>query len=453
MMSFSRYFKTSELVGRRGPLSLVLVSGLLVALACSSSDPVTPGNDASTTKDTGTSGSSGGDDAQVDAGEDVVIPTEPEIQFFGRVDLTDPAQPRFSWPGAKVLANFKGTSVKASFRETPTPEAQGTGVTTYSQYNVIIDGVQTKVLKLPLGASADVELATGLPDGDHQIILERRTEAAIGSTQFLGFDFGEGKLAIPPPRPTKKIELIGDSITVGWGADFKGPYDGNEPPHPENPYNEGEECAPLGNEMPPAAQKRQDAQNNSVTYGQLIAKHFGAEAHVVAWSGRGAARNLNDLVAPTVPEMYDRAFAGSSSPKWDFTKWSADVVIVNLGTNDFVKDNNPPNFTAKYEAFIGQIRQNYPNAWIYCLNGPMLTYYDDPGVPGLSPRMEAEKAIKGTVDKLIGAGDTKIRYLNIDQDYQNFGCEFHPYKASHATIAAAIEQEIKVDVKWKTVNP
>ena len=446
----SNTISSASNVRLRAPLGLVGVSGLLVALACSSSDPVNPGPDGSTTKpDTGTS-SGNTDSGEVDAGEDVIIPTEPEVQFFGRIDMTDPAQPRMSWPGAMILANFTGTEVKASFRETPTPEAQGTGVQTFSQYNVIIDGVQTSILKLKLGASADVVLATGLPEGDHQIILYRRTEASIGSTQFLGFDFGTGKLGIPPIRPTKKVEIIGDSISVGWGAESKGPYDGTEL-HPNNPYIAGTECVKEGLDDTTAAQKRQDQQNNQVTYGALIAKRFGAEGHVVAWSGRGVSRNLNDIVAPTVPEMYDRAFAGAAAPKWDATKWIADVVILNLGTNDFVKDNTPPNFVAKYEAFVRVIRGQYPTAWIYALNGPMLTYYDDPGVAGESPRKEAEKAIKGTVDKLVGEGDLKIRYLNIDQDYQHYGCEFHPYKDSHAAIAAAIEQEIKVDVKWKTV--
>lgn len=363
MIRFSRFsnaLTSSSLAAKllaRGPVSLMLVSGLLVALACSSSDPANPGSDASVVKpDTGsTSGDVDSGSEEVDAGEDVVIPTTPEIQFFGRIDATDPAQPRFSWPGAMVRANFKGTSVKGNFRETPTPEAQGSGVQTYSEYNVIIDGTQTMILKLKNGANADVELATGLPDGDHQIILYRRTEASIGSTQFLGFDFGDGSLGVPPPRPTKRVEIIGDSISVGWGADAKGPYDGTES-HPDNPYVAGTECVKEGADDAVAAQKRQDQQNNQVTYGALIAKHFGAEANVIAWSGRGAARNLNDLVAPTVPEMYDRAFAGAASPKWDATKWIADVVLVNLGTNDFVKDNSPPNFTAKYEALITTVR-------------------------------------------------------------------------------------------------
>jgi hypothetical protein len=47
--------------------------------------------------------------------------------------------------------------------------------------------------------------------------LWRRTEANnYAPSQFFGLDFGGGTL-LPMPAPAHKIEVIGDSITCGYG--------------------------------------------------------------------------------------------------------------------------------------------------------------------------------------------------------------------------------------------
>ena len=97
-------------------------------------------------------------------------------------------------------------------------------------------------------------LASGLPAGEHLVELYRRTEANQGESQFLGFDFGEGALLAPPPRAERRIELVGDSITAGYG-------------------NEG---ADMSCPFSP------DTENHYLTYGALAARQLGAEASTVA---------------------------------------------------------------------------------------------------------------------------------------------------------------------------
>ncbi|CAE8685871.1 unnamed protein product [Polarella glacialis] len=76
---------------------------------------------------------------------------------------------------------------------------------------------------------------------------------------------------------------------------------------------------------------------------------------------------------------------GAYPQAWDFGAWQADVVTINLGTNDYGKkkkkkkkkkknnnnknngDPTPAQFQAAYGSFISQVRSKYPNALIACL--------------------------------------------------------------------------------------
>ncbi|MBR5084620.1 MAG: lipase, partial [Prevotella sp.] len=42
----------------------------------------------------------------------VVKPSDPNIQYIGRVSFANPDSPSFSWPGIQIWASFEGTSLK-----------------------------------------------------------------------------------------------------------------------------------------------------------------------------------------------------------------------------------------------------------------------------------------------------------------------------------------------------
>ena len=56
--------------------------------------------------------------------------------------------------------------------------------------------------------------------GSHKVTLVKRTEAFVGNTvTFRGFVV-DGQTVLPTPSPTnapRKLEVIGDSITCGYG--------------------------------------------------------------------------------------------------------------------------------------------------------------------------------------------------------------------------------------------
>src|SRR5262249_35009916 len=157
----------------------------------------------------------------------------------GRFDTSDPAGARFAWSGSAVVARFKGTAINVRLRD------EGKNV-----FQVIVDGEPKTILKTQPGREL-YPLAEGLPEGVHEVTLYKRTEAEVGEVVFFGFD-GSGQMLPAPPRPERRIELIGDSITTGYGDEGPGP-----------------KCGSF----------RSEYENEYVTYGAIAARSLGAEHH------------------------------------------------------------------------------------------------------------------------------------------------------------------------------
>ena len=126
----------------------------------------------------------------------------PGVRAIGRFDTQDPAGPRFAWSGTGVAIRFRGPQLDARLRG-------GGG----DSLEVVIDGVPTTAITLQTGKEL-YPVATGLADSEHEAVLVKRTEARVGEVQLLGF---AQPLLPAPPAPERRIEVIGDSITAGYG--------------------------------------------------------------------------------------------------------------------------------------------------------------------------------------------------------------------------------------------
>jgi lysophospholipase L1-like esterase len=325
--------------------------------------------------------------------------TTPAVHFVGRVDDSDPNNARFAWSGTGVVAHFNGTQVSAKLGGS-------------QQYTVVIDGTVTKPkLVATNGTNA---LATGLTAGEHTVELYRRTEANLGVATFSGFDFGGGTL-LAPPLPTRRIEVVGDSITCGYGdegADMNCSFSA-------------------------------DTENHYLAYATLTARALNAELSTVAWSGKGVVCNYGDDATSCqdpLPTYYDRTLPDDTASKWDFKRFVADAVVVNLGTNDFSTTSDPTKmeFEDAYAALLQRIRAAYPNAQILCTNGPMLSGTDLSTLMGY---------IADVIDVLA---DPKISSFDIaPQDGSDgYGCDWHPSLARHQKMAATVTAAIKAKLPW-----
>jgi lysophospholipase L1-like esterase len=318
------------------------------------------------------------------------------------VDQSDPAGAKFAWSGTGLTARFSGTSLAIRLDGG-------------QQYTVLVDGALQPKLVSTGGWDP---LATELAPGQHTIEVYRRTEANQGQSVFLGLDLGTGKLLPPPPAAEKRIEIIGDSITCGYG-------------------NEGEnrDCG-----FTP------DTENHYLTYGALAARELGAELHTVAWSGKGVVCNYGDAkdsCQDPLPSYYERTLPNSPASRWEFSTWQPQAVVVNLGTNDFSTDNDPTDaeFKTAYTAFLKRVRTVYPGAAILCTVGPMLSGAD---------LETARSLIEQAVHALRASGDTKLTTFELSTtDPENgFGCDWHPSLKTHKIMASELTRVLRAELGW-----
>ncbi|MHC5092600.1 MAG: hypothetical protein ACYSO2_01710 [Planctomycetota bacterium] len=172
---------------------------------------------------------------------------DPNIQYTGRINHADPKAPRMWWPGCDVFASFEGTSINVKFHDYGNNYAY-----------VIIDDGTPSLIDLTPGAST-YTAAAGLTDGVHTIRLFKRTETQEKEVAFKGFELDDGSsLVAPPPRPQRRIEYYGDSITSGHSVAAT-----------TGDTNEGW------------------GKDNYYTYAAVTARNLNAEYHCISVSGIG----------------------------------------------------------------------------------------------------------------------------------------------------------------------
>jgi len=331
-----------------------------------------------------------------------VAPTDANIRLVGRFDQRDAAGPRCSWSGSAILAQFEGTALNVKLKGAS------------DQFQIVLDGKPTTVLALRNGQTV-YPVAQGLADGKHTVELFKRTEPLVGTVQFLGFQLEKGKHLLPlPERPGRRIEVIGDSITCGYG---------NEAPKKEEHFSAATE-------------------NNYQAYGALAARELKAEYVCVAWSGRKLWPDN------TIPEIYGRALPQDAASAWDFGPWKADVVVINLGTNDFgPKNPDRKAWTEACQAFLRTIRKNYPEAHIYLAVGSMMSDGYPPGRKALSTIREY---LNFVVEEATKAGDKRVHFLEFEgqKEANGIGADWHPSVKTHQIMAAKLVAAVRKDLQW-----
>jgi lysophospholipase L1-like esterase len=234
----------------------------------------------------------------------------------------------------------------------------------------------------------------------------------------LGFDFGGGVLLAPPPAPAHKLEVIGDSISCGYG----------------------DEGADMTCSFSP------DTENHYLSYAALSARELGAELTTVAWSGKGVVCNYGDDATSCVdpmPTYYDRILPQRPESSWDYSAWQADAVVINLGTNDFstVSDPGEAEFEAAYVALLERVRGHYPGAFIFCTVGPLL---------GGADLTTARAYIASAVQQRRDAGDLQVKAFELAPTDPNngYGCDYHPSLKTHAVMAGELSALLRSELGW-----
>ena len=140
---------------------------------------------------------------------ELVSANTPHYLYSGRIDFTDKKAPKISWAGSSIKANFTGTSLAVKL-----DDQLGKNF-----FNIIVDGKTQHpyVLEAKQGAQTYV-ISRALSAGKHSVEIYKRTEGEEGATAFNGLLLdADAKLLAPPARPTRRMEIYGDSITSGMG--------------------------------------------------------------------------------------------------------------------------------------------------------------------------------------------------------------------------------------------
>lgn len=348
--------------------------------------------------------------------------TGDKIRFLGRVNENATGGTELAWPGTGVVTAFSGKSLKVNMTVSDP--------TDINEIQVVLDGnTQANAVTVKQGTTQFTVTADS--DGVHDLQLIKRTEVSNGKLLFKGFDPASSLVATPAPS-SRFIEFIGDSITAGYGV-----------------LGTSVNCPHVGAKI-----ANPDLEDAYDAYGWVTARALNADVSLVAISGRGVFINNDGSPGtqpdePTMPTVWKRIDPDDTTDTYTFSR-QADVVVINLATNDFsYYDNNkksaPPQdgFVSAYVNLVKDVRKKYPKAQIILALGPML--YNDTST-GVNMVGIAQTYIKAVVSQL---GDSHVSTIQFPANSTNVGCDYHPNVTSQANMASALEAQIKQVTGWQ----
>lgn len=297
-----------------------------------------------------------------------------DVRFFGRTYEYNGAY-YMNWSASGFEFSFKGSGAKATFISNADNKDY------YAYLKVTVDG--TPIKKIPLSSKTQVvSLASELDAAvTHTVRVEMVSgngKCAMAAVKSLALFDGE-KLAAPTAPDGLKMEIIGDSISVGYGV--------------------------LGDRT---QGWKSETEDGTMTYAALAARALGMEYYVTASSGKGIARNYGGAAGSAsgkLPDVYTKVDGYHyGTQDWDFAAWQPDVIVINLGTNDADSTNSDlaaQDFQAACAAFLATVREKNPNAYIIYAYGVMSTKFTD--------------EIQAVINDMRTNGDEKISFLKLNK--------------------------------------
>lgn len=329
-----------------------------------------------------------------------VLSDDTNLLYSGRFDKSDVLGARAAWPASAVSVKFQGTDLNVKIKDG-----------NQNRWQVEIDGQPTLALQMREGQHL-YNVASGLPVGQHTARLVKATEAFCGTTQIMGFQLNEGGRTLPLDAPKRRLEVIGDSISCGYGNEASSKEE-HFSPKTENAY---------------------------FTYGAIAARQLGADYTCIAWSGKKMWPDN------TIPEIYGRILPIDEKSQWNFATPTPDVMLINLATNDFAKSNpDKAGWMGGYKAFIARLRMHYPQAEIYCATSPMMGDWNES-----KAKSTLRDYLTHMISEINAAGDNKVHLTEFatQEMKDGIGADWHPSIKTHQIMADKLVATLKQDLGW-----
>lgn len=218
-----------------------------------------------------------------------------------------------------------------------------------------------------------------------------------------------------------KIEVIGDSITCGYG--IEGVWE-------KDTFT--------------TAQQRPDK-----AYAFLTAKKLNAKFQLCSWSGIGIISNYVDPATVNLPDTHwlmpanwpytDKTLSlrlGLEPEVWDESRFSPDIVIIHLGTNDqsWVRgiEDRRIAYTSGLRQLIEAVHRRSPNAKICCCLGVMGQELCDSVAEAVSLFNKDFPTVK-----------TKTVKFPVQLESDGIAADWHPSATTHEKVANQLSEALK----------
>jgi lysophospholipase L1-like esterase len=255
------------------------------------------------------------------------------VRYTGRVLKVDDGSVSFDWSGSYLEIKFTGGFLAIRVSDTRK-----------NYYNLFVNGRQEGVITT-FGKDSVIVLAADAGRRENVIKLQKRSEGEQGMTTIHSLVLSSRGEVLPyNPGRDRHIEFIGNSITAGFGTEGKSK-----------------------DEMFLAS-----TENCNLAFGAILSRYFNTDYTFIAHSGWGAARNYGDSLPVSRISMKDKmlqTFDMDPGQMWNFTSYKPDIVVINLGSNDFSTRPHPnkDQFTSAYMQIISQLRAKYGDTPILCV--------------------------------------------------------------------------------------
>lgn len=325
------------------------------------------------------------------------------VHVGGRVIAAQDGSLIFGWPGVYLESRFRGPAVRVKFDASD------------DFLRLVLDGKE--VTRFERSGSVDRSFA-GLGSGEHVVRLEKMTESPVGGARFIGFYPMAGSVPERAPLRARGIEFIGDSHTVGYGN-----------------TSASRQCT---------EREIHDTTDTTKAFGPLVARALHADYQIIAYSGRGVVRNYGGAVpGESMVALYTRAKPDDAKdrPRPD-PAWKPQVIVVNLGTNDFSTKLNPgekwasdaalhADYRKTYADFVWRLHAQQPQARFVLMGSDM--FFADVGQ--VAAEVNARKA--GLAAPLEFGG------------LELTACNWHPSLADDRKLADLLAPAVKQAGGWK----
>ncbi len=324
--------------------------------------------------------------------------------YTGRTEVKADGSVSYDWTGVYVQTDFTGGYLAIDVSEAGE-----------SWHNLFIDGQWVRKLHITGNTPQRIILAQRLSKGTHRLRLQKCTEGQYGCTTIHHFILAKNGTMSPVAPKERMIEVYGDSYTCGYGA-------------------EGH----IANER-----FRVDTENCDQAYGCIIARYFDADYALTAHSGQGMVRDWGDekqISEKSMSTRYTLVYDDHGGPEYGFSDYQPQLVMINLGTNDFSPVAIPTDeqYVNAYLKMISTIRSHYKGVKILCITPHSAGRY-------------LRAALSLLRERTLGMEDVYMANPldGMVTEARDMGADWHPNYQGQKKIAMSLIPQISAIMGWE----